>query len=108
MSKTLKDKSIEVYENYIRDCLAWNHDPQFYIALVRTMKEQPNNFEDLLKLTITFMKRHSDKLDELTDDELAAIHLQVREKFKKPKKKAVLMKHPVAKVATKKEISDGY
>ena len=103
MAKTLKDKSIEAYENYIRDCLAWNHDPQFYIALVRTMKEQPNNFEDLLKLTITFMKRHTDKLDELTDDELAAIHLGLREKFTKPKQKAVLMKRPADKVATIKE-----
>ena len=103
MSKTLKDKSIEVYENYIRDCLAWEEDPQFYIALVRTMKEQPNNFEDILKFTITFVKRHADKLDELTDDELAAIHLGLREKFTKPKQKAVLMKRPADKVATAKE-----
>ena len=87
MPKTLKDKSIEVYENYIRDCLAWEDDPQFYIALLREMKNHPNNFEDLLKLTITFIKRHGDKLDELTDEELAAIHLQVREKFNKPKRR---------------------
>ena len=103
MAKTLKDKSIEAYENYIRDCLSWDEDPQFYIALVRTMKEQPNNFEDILKFTITFVKRHADKLDELTDDELAAIHLGLREKFTKPKQKAVLMKRPADKVATAKE-----
>jgi hypothetical protein len=87
MAKTLKDKSIEAYENYIRDCLSWEEDPQFYISLVREMKNHPNNFEDILKLTITFMKRHSDKLDELTDEELAAIHLQVREKFNRPKRR---------------------
>ena len=81
MPKTLKDKSIEVYENYIRDCLSWDEDPQFYISLLRGMKSHPNNIEDILKLTITFVKRHSDKLDQLTDEELAAIHLQVREKF---------------------------
>jgi hypothetical protein len=85
MAKTLKDKSIEVYENYIRDCLSWEEDPQFYISLVRGMKNHPNNFEDILKFTITFMKRHSDKLDQLTDEELTAIHLQVREKFNRPK-----------------------
>jgi hypothetical protein len=87
MPKTLKDKSIEAYENYIRDCLSWDEDPQFYISLVRGMKSHPNNFEDILKTTITFVKRHSDKLDQLTDEELAAIHLQVREKFNSPKRR---------------------
>ena len=103
MPKTLKDKSIEVYENYIRDCLSWDEDPQFYISLLRQMKSHPNNFEDILKTTITFVKRHADKLDELTDDELAAIHLGLREKFTKPKQKAVLMKRPADKIATIKD-----
>ena len=97
MAKTLKDKSIEAYENYIRDCLSWEEDPQFYISLVRQMKSHPNNFEDILKYTITFMKRHSDKLDELTDEELAAIHLQVRERFNKPKQLKAASKRPVTK-----------
>jgi hypothetical protein len=103
MSKTLKDKSIEVYENYIRDCLAWEDDPEFYIALVRKMKDSPNNFEDILKFTITFMKRHDDKLDELTDDELRDIHLKLREKFNKPKSPRTMQKRPREKVATIKE-----
>jgi hypothetical protein len=107
MAKTLKDKSIEVYENYIRDCLSWDEDPQFYISLLRQMKSHPNNFEDILKYTITFMKRHSDKLDELTDEELAAIHLQVRERFNKPKQLKAARKRPADKVATVKESVNG-
>jgi hypothetical protein len=103
MPKTLKDKSIEVYKNYIRDCLSWEEDPQFYISLLRQMKSHPNNFEDILKTTITFVKRHADKLDELTDEELAVIHLQVREKFNRPREVRAASKRPSDKVATIKE-----
>lgn len=107
MAKTLKDKSIEAYENYIRDCLSWEEDPQFYISLVRGMKNHPNNFEDILKYTITFMKRHSDKLDELTDEELADIHLELREKFNRPRETRAARKRPADKVATIKESDNG-
>ena len=100
MAKTLKDKSIEVYENYIRDCLSWDEDPQFYISLLRGMKSHPNNFEDILKTTITFMKRHGDKLDQLTDEELAVIHLQVREKFNRPREVRAARKRPSDKKVT--------
>jgi hypothetical protein len=49
------------------------------------------------------VKRHADKLDELTDEELAAIHLQVREKFNRPRETRIARKRPADKIATIKE-----
>jgi hypothetical protein len=67
------------------------------------MYEKVSNFDSILKTTITFMKRHDDKLRELTDEELAAIHLQVREKFNRPREVRAARKRPADKVATIKE-----
>lgn len=102
MPKTLKDKSREVYKTYIMDCLAWNEDPQLYIQFLRYLQRQPNNFENILKLSITFMKRHADKLEELTDEELSAIHMEVREYFNRPKEPLKPFRKPMPKAASKK------
>ena len=96
MPKTLKDKSVEAYSSYIRDCLAWSEDPQLFIPFLRYLQQEPNNFQNILKVTITFMKRHADKLEELTDEELSAIHMELRRYMTEPKK-------PLRKAATKKD-----
>lgn len=103
MPKTLKDKSKEAYKNYITDCLAWSEDPQLYIPFLRYLQRQPNNFENILKTTITFMKRHADKLEELTDEELSAIHMEVRQYFNRPKEPITSFRKAAQKVPSKKE-----
>lgn len=104
MAKTLKDKSKEVYKTYIMDCLAWNDDPQLYIQFLRYLQGENNNFENILKLTITFMKRHADKLEELTDDEMSAIHMELREYMNRPREPLKAFRKAAPKVATKKSI----
>ena len=103
MAKTLKDKSVEAYKNYITDCLAWSEDPQLYIPFLRYLQRQPNNFENILKLSITFMKRHADKLEELTDEELSAIHMELREYMNRPREPLKPFRKATPKVANKKD-----
>ena len=107
MTKELKIKATEAYENYIRDCLAWQDDPADYISLIRMMEfKRKQNFEDVLKTTITFIKRHGEKLQELTDAELTAIHEGVLEKFTKleeERNKPAQKRAASKKIATIKE-----
>lgn len=103
MSKDPKSATLKFVENYFSDCLAWNEDPEFYIALLRKMEEKrKRNFEDILKYTVTFIKRHGDKLSQLTDDEIRATVLELRAKFEELNKPKATAKKAVAKkLATK-------
>lgn len=102
MAKDIKLRGKEAYRNYISDCLAWEDDPEFYIHLVRKMAMK-RNFEDILKTTITFMKRHEDKLGELTSGELSDIHMELREYMNRPKEPLKPFRKAAAKVATIKK-----
>jgi len=99
--------------DYVGDCLAWNDDPSDYITLLRLMEfKHKRNFEDILKTTITFMKRHGDKLATISDDGIR----EVFEKRAESQRKTVEMlaemrkappraaaKRPAMKVAAVKE-----
>lgn len=104
-------KSIEdALYDYVSDCLAWNEDPTPYIAMLRLV-QQSRNFEDILKTTITFVKRHGDKLPGITDDGIKAVFEKRAEASreldrllsKRAAPRAAAKKLPTPKVATVKE-----
>jgi hypothetical protein len=104
-TKTIEDA---LYD-YVSDCLAWNDDPSDYIVMLRLM-ERSRNFEDILKTTVTFIKRHGDKLAGISDDGIKAVFEKRAEAARNFRKdylsgmpKAAAKKRPTPKVATVKE-----
>jgi hypothetical protein len=105
-AKTIEDA---LYD-YVSDCLAWDESPEDYIVLLRLMEsKRTRNFEDILKTTITFIKRHGDKLASVSDDGIKAVFekrakaaREFKTKYLGGMPKAAAKKAPAAKVATEK------
>jgi hypothetical protein len=76
--KTIED----ALHDYVGDCLALDDAPSDYITLLRLM-QRSRNFEDILKTTVTFMKRHGDKLASISDDGIKAVFVERAESQRK-------------------------
>ena len=104
-TKTIEDA---LYD-YVSDCLAWSDDPAPYVAMLRLM-QQSRNFEDILKTTVTFIKRHGDKLANISDDGIKAVFekraeaaREFKTKYLRGTPKAAAKKRPTPKVAIIKD-----
>ena len=105
-------KTIEgALHDYVGDCLAWDDNAEDYISLLRLM-QRSRNFEGILKATVTFMKRHGDKLASISDDGIKAVFVERAESQRQTaallaeirrKPRAAAKKAPAAKVATVKK-----
>ncbi len=94
-TKTIEDA---LYD-YVSDCLAWNEDPAPYITILR-LAQKSRNFEAILKTTVTFMKRHGDKLNGISDDGIKAVFEKRAEASRELER--FLSKRTIPKVAAKK------
>lgn len=95
--------------DYVGDCLAWHDNAEDYVIMLRLM-QRSRNFEDILKTTVTFMKRHGDKLASISDDGIKAVFAERAESQRKTAEMLAEMrkappraaaKRPANKVATK-------
>ena len=106
-TKTIEDA---LYD-YVSDCLAWDESPEDYIVLLRLMEsKRKQNFEDILKTTVTFIKRHGDKLANISDDGIKAVFekraeaaREFKSKYLGGTPKAAAKRMPTPKVATIKD-----